>query len=158
MTSDPSNLPFFNEQAANIVQFLSLPLEIYGLILILVELKNPKLAKEWEAKLDKMAENPSQNFSSYFEFIGYFSVPFFLFILYIAINHYGTAIGVIILSILAAWIGSSIIGWFFTILAVAYYPHIHRFANGHSIGAIGLFLAALGALGEVYQVFALIFN
>lgn len=167
-------MSFLNDQSADLVQLISLPLESVGLALAFVELRTPALADRIESAIDSVER----------KLLGVVSLdtlqglvwPFALFgIALVAATflHYGLSIEIftpshgvslpwaIVLAVF--WLGGGVLAaiLLFLLPVVALgtaLRTIDRYARGRALGGLGLLLSVLGLLGEVYQVLTMFYG
>ncbi|MDH5599483.1 MAG: hypothetical protein OEY34_10185 [Cyclobacteriaceae bacterium] len=157
-------MTFFNDTVSDIFQFITINLELVGLTLAFIEIKLPNTANKIERGMFT-AETKVRNFGEQMIshkmfsslitlciFVGFFfEIPaaagffdevfppnvlkFMDYLLYFSI--------VVTLLVLIG---------FGVILFGEFMAALNRFSNGKAIGALGVLLASLGLVGEIYQV------
>ena len=163
-------MSFFNDEAANAVQFISMFLELGGLTLAFIELKYEKLANTIERGIMKservtrtMAEKMLSNklFSSV---VTMFIVVMFLFEVPTLMGFYEKVLPkqymVVVdnMQIGALFIIGITLFGFGIVLFSEFIGALNRFSNGKAIGAFGIFMAFCGLTGEFYQVAYIFFG
>ena len=145
----------FNDDISNILQYVSLFLEIIGITLAFIEIKSPKIARFLEESIhdfenhlkdlgSRIASNKiTQNLVTVFIVLlliaiipalwGLFELPSFVWIIFFFI-------GAVFLFIIGVF------------LLVAFIDSLNSFSNGRAIGSLGICLASLGLFGEIYQI------
>jgi len=174
--------PFFNENYANIIQFISLPLETIGGILTCIELLRPKLADKIEGFLDNLTQFKKIfiHFRIFIDALGEAvgSCAYFICLYLIAsgkfnflyskvgeiLSHLGFLAPILMgqfvvfsMFIITGLLISApyIVGYIISILISNFIKLLNKLSNGRALGCFGLLLAFLGILGEFYQVITL---
>jgi len=197
---------FFNSCIADKLQIISLPLELVGLCLAIIEIYFPKIRSLIEETIKTISK--LKNYKVVYKYLrrrhwikehgGTVTIPGgcvaalgFIIALLPAFALFGDVIDAkwmmnldgllrMILQILfflitiVIWIVLGYIVWFlisYPIFIVFYFPfwilfivfgriaqQLDKITNGKSIGAMGLVLASLGVLGEIYQVCEMFFG
>ena len=143
----------FSERIANIVQLVSLPLELTGFGLAVIELRSPALADSLETAIDNIADWLMHQFNSE-KLIHYLlGGPVFGGIL-LLIGQFEASVVVFTILTLATVSDCVVTGVFWLVGSIL--TLLDVFAEGKALGAFGLVLAAIGVLGETYQVISII--
>lgn len=146
---------FFNGPTADIVQHISLPLEAVGFVLVLIEIYWRRVGERLEWEIDFMtgvdvfiAESVEPADGSRMPTAMILIVPLFILI-WIAL------FGSLSWEEHRLWKGMTLVIGVVT-AGSAFIPILARFLNrltdGRALGSLGLVLAFLGLLGEVYQI------
>ncbi|MEM1406298.1 MAG: hypothetical protein AAGG59_05945 [Bacteroidota bacterium] len=146
-------MTFFNDNAANFIQHISLLLEMLGFFLTYVELFKKEWVIAFESRVKKVHEKVSLKKRARLGFIKFTTLAAPLLILVIARPESFTIqiiIGAIILGLI----------YFYDFVVVSMtllIDFLNRLTNGRVAGSVGLLLVSLGMLGEVYQVLNIYF-
>ncbi|MEH6471338.1 MAG: hypothetical protein V7752_08810 [Halopseudomonas sp.] len=171
---------FFSDSTANIVQQVSLVLEIGGLMLAFIELRYPQTARSWERRL----EQTEQLFTSIGRsFLMEEMIPKKMDTasqapptekqITISLNIMRGCILADVIFVIAWVLGGISFNTFlvifiatnlpfFTALLITVFAYIvnwlNRVGNGRALGTIGIIMAGIGFAGEIYQVLVLCFS
>ena len=143
---EPAMNDMFTNAIADTVQLFSLPLEVVGLALALIEVRLPTIAGKITTEInrfisDLLAENSTR---------AKLFVVWICSALLAATLRYIIETGVLGVTNLRQLIAVAV---FFTlVLTVGIFFICDRWVPGRAIGTLGLILAGLGVLGEGYQV------
>ena len=161
-------LQFFNDNASEHIQFVSMSFEIVGITLAYIEIRYKSLATRIESKILR-EESRIRNFAYqlienklFVSLITIFiTVVFFIEIPYMVgffdrivppeWSHIKSTIiwfTLPIILLFALGIGIILLGDFISWL--------NRFSRGHAIGALGVIVTAIGLLGDTYQVITIL--
>ena len=165
---------FFNEAVASRLQYLTFPLEVCGIALALIELRFPETAAKLTQHIERFAtpldpakavEGESPIEASLAVFLprllraGTYALTavYALRLLYGLITRWpdtgwlpGFLLGYVIWSVIVVvlLIVLGIITFFMVVGGSAF---VQRFVAGRAVGTLGLLIAGLGLLGELYQ-------
>lgn len=172
-------MPFFQEDAANVVQLISLPLEVIGCSFAFIEVFTPKTADrienwfdhtqkeikaivEWAQGKTPEEDEPKMNLWVRIEHASLTVRILFYSLLFLLGPFAILSVIAIIFSPIATGLGLALIIaiFIFTTLVITWMLGLfgktialfNRITNGYALGAIGVILASIGVLGEVYQV------
>ena len=140
-------MPFFSDSIADNVQLISLPLEATGFFLTYLELFKKEKIDAFESLIEKVHKKVSSKKRSRLGFIKFISIalPLMVFVFYIE----QLTAEVIIMSIVL----TLVYFYDFTVVSLTLFiDFLKKLTNGRVAGSLGLTLAFLGILGEVYQV------
>lgn len=146
---------FFNESISDLLQHITLALELVGITLAFIEIKSPSTANKIEKAIrgiQKATERASYQVTR--SHVGQTFITIFIILLFVAIVP--TIWGLFSLP-WYAWVVIGVIGGIFGViigmhLMVDFINSLNTFSNGRAIGALGVCLASLGIAGEIYQI------
>ena len=151
-----------------VVQYVSAILEVLGIGLAFIELKFPKLADKLEGKINLMDEKARDTAYKLLEHKGFATlVTLFIFVIFffeipylfnffkalpppwntIQEIFFWVSLPVVIMFVL----GISVI------LLSSWVTSLNNFSKGRAIGALGIFVASMGLMGEAFQIWVIIF-
>ena len=157
-------MTFFNDTVSDVFQFITINLELVGITLAFIEIKLPDTANKIENGMFS-AETKVRNFAE--KMIGHklFSsmitlciIVGFFFEIPAAAGFFDAVFPADVLRFMDYLLYFSIaitlvvVLGFGVILLGEFIAALNRFSNGKAIGALGVFLASLGLVGEIYQV------
>ena len=170
----------FNSKLADSIQFLSLGFEAIGLILVIIEVKYPKTAREIENTLGRLSNAVATSYgwrqsynkvASAKDFSDYrlgdlvwrcalVAVAVIMFGPYYYMSNFALAHGVHMVFIIVGFVGY-LIATVFAIIGSQWILQrsidaLHKFSDGRALGTVGLFFATLGFVGECYQATTLL--
>ena len=139
------------------IQFVTLTLEIVGLSLAYVELRHRELADYIEQYIDD-AEHRLFDYGTKYSKTWQFEVIITVAIALIMVLGIGYLLGHFRDLHVAIWIYFWIVvGGMLSIISLIllaeFISFLNRFSRGSAITSFGVFLAALGVCGEIYQLF-----
>lgn len=154
-------MEFFNDSVANALQYISLSLEVFGLLLAFIEIKTPKTADKIEKGINRLeyyVKGLGQKLTNNHHYEALITV--FIFLLFVAVVP--TLWGLFTLP-LWIWIIFDVIGVIVGLtiglhLLVDFIESLNAFSNGRALGSLGIFVSSLGVMGELYQLITIWVN
>ena len=163
-------MTFFNETAANDIQFVSMFLEIIGITLAYIEFRYKPLAHIIEAKIIS-GEGRIRDFAYgiienklFVWLITIFIVVVFFVVIPDMAGFYDRVFPFEwhFLRAIIFWLTFPIVVLFGVgigfILFAEFVVWLNQFSDGHAIGALGVIVTILGLIGESYQVCTILFG
>ena len=167
----------FNELIAARLQYLTFPLELAGIALALIELRFPALADYLTRQIERLAmpmsaarrevdddtsalEHSLGTFLSRLLQAGFYAITLFYVVMAVvgvtvrgfdADWFFGFAIGYV-MSVIGLTVLLVTLGVMTFFIVVGGSDFAQRFVAGRAIGTLGILIAGLGLLGELYQL------
>ena len=161
-------LSFFNDTAAEYIQFISMILEMIGITLAYIEIRYKSLANAMERKIlleESRIKNLAYKLIENKLFVSlvtiFITVVFFIEIPYLVgffdrvIPEDWTHIKAMIIWMTLPIIVLFVIGIGFILLG-DFISWLNHFSEGHAIGALGVVVTGMGLLGDTYQVITIL--
>lgn len=161
-------MPFFQDDIADIVQMISLPVEIMGASLTAIEIFNKPVAERIGNKIEEISKaSLNEMFNKLYNPVSYACIALVAVICFTSLMGY-TQRSFTLPNIITAAVGSFAIatlstGFLLAFLALFLYWLISilrffdRITNGYPLGGFGITLGFLGVCGEIYQVLCIFF-
>lgn len=167
-------MDFFNNDTANSVQLISMPIESIGFMLTFIEVIKPDIADKIENFIDRAEIQSLSLYKKHLNKLGAFLqngkliLAMMIFaVAWLAVGIYRTIYDLSFEQISQIfWIVSFplIVLSFVLVYGIlvsslnSLIKFLNTFSNGKALGSIGLILAFLGLCGEIYQVLTLFFG
>jgi len=165
---NPLNLHFFNDNASEYIQFVSMSFEIIGISLAYIEIRYKSLATRIESKILR-EESRIKNFAYLLIENKLFVTLVTLFITAVFFIEIPYLVGFFDRIVPPEWnnIKAGIIWFTFPVIILFvvgisfillgdFISWLNQFSRGHAIGALGVVVTGIGLLGDTYQVIAIL--
>jgi nucleoside recognition membrane protein YjiH len=161
---------FFNQTAANDIQFISMILEIIGITLAYIEIRYKPLANRIEARILKEESRIKDFAHTLIENKAFLTLItiFIIVVFFIEIPYMAGLFDRIVppdwdnVKTIIVWSTFPVIILFFIGLCLImlgdFVGWLNRFSHGHAIGALGVVVTGCGLVGETYQVLYILIN
>ena len=162
-------MTFFNQETSNIIQFISMAMEIIGITLAYIEIRYRPFAMriesrilDIEVKIKEFAWKIVQN-NLFSVLITLFVMVVFFFERPYMAGFFDTVLPENMKQVqeVIYWCTFPIVVLFlaciFLIFLSEFVSWLNRFSDGHAIGSLGVVVTGIGLTGEIYQVFSIFY-